>query len=253
MSTKTKESKLQVMTHMIPGYPDVATAEAAVAGLVEGGATHLEIQFPFSDPMADGPVIQAACAESLAQGFRVDDGFAFVKRAATAYQVPVFIMSYAALVYARGVDQFAADAAAAGAAGLIIPDLPVDSDEGLGVAASRHGLDIWPVVVPNISPERLELVASQKTAGIYAALRSGITGSLTEIGQDNLAFLERLRQLGDATVFAGFGIQEKFQVDALAPHVDGIIIGSALVKVIGASNPENVVHNLRNRLQQLLM
>ncbi|MFW6362364.1 MAG: tryptophan synthase subunit alpha [Spirochaeta sp.] len=250
MSSQTK--KINVMAHMIPFYPGKEIAEAAVAGLVEGGATHLEIQFPFSDPTADGPTIQAACSRALEQGFRVDAGFEFVRRAADTHHLPIFIMSYASLVYARGVQRFAGDARAAGAAGLIVPDLPVDADEGLYQAAAAEGLEIWPVVVPNTPPERIEIIRDIKPRGVYAALRAGITGTKTEIGEDNLEFLDHLQGL-EAPVFAGFGIREREQVQALAPHVDGIVIGSAFVEIIARSTREDVAQNLRGFLQCLLV
>lgn len=241
--------QLQLMAHMIPYYPDVETATAAVAGLA-AGATHLEIQFPFSDPTADGPTIQAACSTALDRGFRVDAGFEFVRAAAAAYSLPVYIMSYASLVYARGITRFVEDARAAGAAGLIVPDLPVDADEGLYQAAADAGIEVWPVVVPNTPTERLELIRDVRPRGIYAALRSGITGSKTEIGDANLRFLEQVRGIG-AEVFAGFGIRERAQIEALAPHVDGVVIGSAFVEIISRSTPEDVAANLRGFLQQL--
>ncbi|THB62505.1 MAG: tryptophan synthase subunit alpha [Spirochaetaceae bacterium] len=244
-----------VMAHMIPGYPDETIAEAAVAGLVKGGATHLEIQFPFSDPTADGPVIQAACARSLENGFKVDAGFEFVGRVAARYDLPVYIMSYASLVYRRTVEQFVRDTKAAGAAGLIIPDLPVDSDEGLYEQAASAGLDVLPVVVPNTPPQRLQLLRDIKLRGVYAALRAGITGSRTEIGQENLEFLQRLRESlpgMDVRVFAGFGIREASQVEALSKHVDGVVIGSALVEVIGGSTPQNVAQRTAEALQTML-
>ncbi|AFG38577.1 tryptophan synthase subunit alpha [Spirochaeta africana] len=243
--------QLQVMAHMIPYYPDQETAEAAVAGLVAGGATHIEVQFPFSDPTADGPTIQAACSRALGQGFRVDEGFRFVRRAAAAHDVPVFIMSYASLVYARGVERFVQDARAAGVTGLIVPDLPVDADEGLYAAAGAAGLEVWPVVVPNTPPERIALIQEVKPRGVYAALRAGITGSRTEIGQDNLRFLDQLHDLG-APVFAGFGIRERDQVQALAPHVAGVVIGSAFVEIIADSTPQNVASRLEEFLRSLL-
>ncbi|GAB6088713.1 tryptophan synthase subunit alpha [Spirochaeta dissipatitropha] len=241
----------QVMAHMIPCYPDRLTARAAVDGLVRGGATHLEIQFPFSDPTADGPVIQAACSQALEQGFRVNEGFAFVRDVTAAYDLPVFIMSYASLVYTRGVERFIQDAKNAGAAGLIVPDLPVDADEGLYRIAAAEGLDVWPVVVPNTPAERISLIRNVHPRGVYAALRSGITGSKTEIGNENLGFLDTLGTL-KAPIFAGFGIRERAQVEALSRHVQGVVIGSAFVEIIGQSSPDTVADRLAEFLADLL-
>ncbi|NCN05185.1 MAG: tryptophan synthase subunit alpha [Spirochaetales bacterium] len=227
-----------LMVHMIPFFPDLPSSQAVARGIVRAGADHIEIQFPFSDPSADGPTIEAACNRALAQGFRVSKGFDFVREVANlpGSRTRVHIMTYASLVYARGVQKFCADAAEAGAWGLIIPDLPTDNDEGLREAAQAQGLHVVPVVVPTTTDSRLDLITSTSPSMVYGALRTGITGTKTELGPENEAFIQRilsrLRPYG-GQLAVGFGIQERAQVRALQPLVDSVIVGSALVRAIG--------------------
>jgi len=225
--------KPAIMAHLVAGYPDPAGAMAAARALASGGARYLEIQFPFSDPSADGPVIQTACVQSLEGGFTLDSGFAFAKEA-SGLGIPVFIMSYASLAFARGVKRFCADAKEAGARGLIIPDLCCGEDEGLYDEGKRLGLAVVPVVAPGIAESRRKEILGLKTDFVYAALRTGITGQKTEIGADNIAFIEALAA-GGAKVMAGFGIRAREQVAALAGRVHAAIVGSAFTAAIGES------------------
>jgi tryptophan synthase alpha chain len=224
--------KNRLMCHLVAGYPDRDRAFAVCEALVEGGAAYLEIQFPFSDPASDGPAIQNACSRSLAAGFTVKEGFGLVERCARGFpSAPLFIMTYASLVVCPGVEAFLDRAKNAGASGLIVPDLPCGCDEGLYAAAEKTGLPAVPVVVPGISPRRLAAVLAPEPAWLYAALRTGITGSRTELGPENLAFLESLKGKG-VKILAGFGISSKPQVDALAPHVQAVVVGSHFVRII---------------------
>jgi tryptophan synthase alpha chain len=221
----------RIMAHLVAGYPDPETSLEVARGLLDGGCAYLEVQFPFSDPTADGPLIQEACETSLRAGFRVDRGFELVRRVRSFSPVPLFLMSYANPVVVRGVGPFLRQAREAGAAGIIVPDLPVDCDEGLYAEGRALGLEVVPVVAPNISDGRLRRVAETDSRYVYSALRRGITGERTEIGADNLAFLRRLARPG-RMVLAGFGVSIRGQVMALAPHVHAVVVGSAFIRDI---------------------
>lgn len=247
----------RIMAHLVAHYPDPERSLAVAGGLVDGGASYLEVQFPFSDPTADGPVIQHACKYALDAGFSVDAGFDFVRAvaavttaAATATEeataaeeatagaggpraVPIFIMSYASLLFARGVRRFLEDGARAGAAGFILPDLPLDYDEGVVAAAREVGTTIVPVTVTSAREARIALLLESRPEYVYVALRSGITGAKTELGEENLRFLDRLRDAG-ARIMAGFGVSERAQVEALDPHVHATVVGSAFVRTVTA-------------------
>ena len=244
----------RIMAHLVAGYPDQDSSLAAARGLAEGGASYLEVQFPFSDPTADGPLIQQACDAALARGFRVEAGFQLLARIREATGLPVFLMSYAGLVVRRGVPAFLERAREAGAAGLIVPDLPVDSDEGLYERGRALGLAIVPVAAPDTRPRRLSLMAATGAQYLYAALRRGITGQATVIGRENLSFLETVGALG-WKVLAGFGVARREQVLALAPHAHAVVVGSRFVEAVGAAapgGPPAVRAGARQAMQELL-
>ena len=221
----------RIMAHMVSFFPDRDRSMAVADGLVEGGAAYLEIQFPFSDPTADGPAIQSACQSALHAGFSVDAGMRFVADVCNRHSIPVFIMTYASLIFARGVREFLSAGRDAGASGYILPDLPLDYDEGAYEIADKLGTTVMPVVVTSMNDERFSLLARRNPKYLYVALRRGITGVRTDISADNLEFLNRLTAL-DTLVMAGFGISERSQVEMLEPHVHAAVVGSALVRTV---------------------
>jgi len=224
----------RIVTHFIAGYPSADASLEVARGLIAGGAFALEMQIPFSDPSADGPVIEGACNEALKSGFRVGDAFDLLRRIRAESDIPVFLMSYASLVFTPGIPAFVRRAKEAGASGLIVPDLVPGADEGLYAAASAEGCPAVPVVVPWIDEARLDEVLSAPIEWVYVALRSGITGTYTELGPEQEEFLKGLRDKGGPSrkTMAGFGIQKPEQVAAVIRMADAAIVGSALVKVI---------------------
>lgn len=245
--------KSRIMAHMVAGYPDAALSRKVARGLVEGGASYLEVQFPFSDPTADGPDIQAACGAALEAGFTPDAGFRLVAEMTALSPIPLFVMSYANLVFTKGIEPFLLACRQAGAAGIIVPDLPPDSDEGLYSAAARIGIHAMPVISPSPRPERLSQFAGLGTRYIYATLRSGTTGARTTIDSASLAFLASIAAAArrePPLVMAGFGITSRDQVTALEPHVHAVIVGSALVREVARGG--DIGRNVRERLRGLV-
>jgi len=226
--------KPSLMTHMVAGYPTPEASLETARGLVAGGASLLEIQFPFSDPSADGPAIQAACTEALAAGFKVADGWRLVETVRREFPtVPVFVMSYASIVVTKGVDAFCTQASKSGAAGLIIPDLAPGADEGLYAAGQKHGLAIVPVIVPSVPHGRLEALLALRPEWVYTAIRAGITGTHTTLTPELKAFLAELN--ARTRVMAGFGIDSAQQVADLVGSAHTIVVGSALVRTVAAA------------------
>jgi tryptophan synthase alpha chain len=223
-----------LMAHMIAGYPDYDTSLETARALAAGGAAILEIQFPFSDPSADGPAIQAACTEALIAGFKVADGWKLVETVRREFpSIPVFVMSYASIVVTKGVDAFTAQAKASGVTGLIIPDLAPGSDEGLFEAGRRHGVLIVPVIVPSVPPQRLEAIMAHRPEWVYTAIRAGITGIHTTLTPELKDFLSRLN--ARTKVMAGFGIDSPEQVRDLRTSTHTVVVGSALVRAVAAA------------------
>ena len=226
---------VNLMAHMIAGYPDLETSLETARGLVAGGASILEIQFPFSDPSADGPAIQAACTEALAAGFKVDDGWKLVETVRQEFPaIPVFVMSYASIVVTKGVEAFVVRAQAAGVAGLIIPDLAPGTDEGLFAIGKKLGVAVVPVIVPSVPRERLDAILALQPEWVYTAIRAGITGTHTTLTPALMGFLTTLN--ARTKVMAGFGIDSAQQVQDLAPSVHSIVVGSALVRVVATAS-----------------
>ena len=226
--------KYTVMTHLVAGYPDTDTSKKIALAMADGGAGYLEIQFPFSDPIADGPLIQEACTRSIAGGFTVDSGFRMIREITGQTGVPVFLMTYANLAAAAEVREFVKKAKDSGVSGLIIPDLPFDYDEDLYAICREMNTISVPVVVQGISEPRLKKILDLKPQYVYAAVRKGITGEKSGIDGRTIEFLESISGEG-IKVLAGFGIREKEQVARLSPHVHCAVVGSALVKRIKES------------------
>jgi len=230
-------SRITVMAHLVAGYPTTDLARAAAHGLADGGVSYFEVQFPFSDPSADGKAIQTACADVLSRGYRLEEGFAFVRELHAEYPaIPVFIMTYANLAYKPGLARFVREAADAGASGLIIPDLPFDADEGLDAECRKCGLVSVPVVAPSMAAGRAGQLLALGRPYVYAALRAGITGQSTAIDENTLSFIRSV-SVGGSKVLGGFGIRNGDQSRALAPEVHAVVAGSVFVDLIRENAP----------------
>ncbi|MDC7233852.1 MAG: tryptophan synthase subunit alpha, partial [Spirochaetales bacterium] len=184
----------EIVSHFIAGYPDREGSLETARGLAEGGAAYLEMQIPFSDPSADGPVIENACRLSLERGCTVDGALDLMKTITDELDIPVFLMSYGNILFARGMETMVKQAKAAGAAGLIIPDLVYGRDEGLYELGRKEGIPVLPVITPNIPAHRLKELTDLEPQWIYTALRSGITGSYTTLDERNILRLSQSPQ-----------------------------------------------------------
>jgi len=190
----------------------------------------------------------------LEAGFTVNQGFQFVREIRQlSAGVPVFIMTYANIAFVNGIVPFLEKAKEAGAAGVIIPDLPPDSDENLFAAGKALGLQVVPVIAPSISDQRLQLITEKKVEYLYAALRKGITGRKTEIDSGNIAFIKRI-SAENRKILGGFGITDHDQVKQLSSCVHAAVVGSAFVKVImeAGANPGQIYNTLLSRIKELV-
>lgn len=225
-------SKIKLMSHLVAGYPTTQLALTAARALVKGGADILEIQLPFSDPSADGPAIQTACTKVLEHGYKTSDGLSFISTLHQEFpDITIYLMSYGSLVYTPGIEEFCKRAAAAGVKGMIIPDLPFDYDEGLTSACKKNGMINIPVAAPSMASDRLEKLSNAGFPYIYAALRTGITGTNTTIDNSTLEFIKKVSS-GGSKVYGGFGISNGEQAKALCNSVEAIVAGSVFVRLI---------------------
>ena len=212
------------------GDPDVATTIALARAAADAGADIIELGVPYSDPLADGPVIQAAYSRALRAGLRLVDVFACARDAGASTQLPVVLMCSSNMVFARGIEDFCTAAAAAGVAGLIVPDLPLDEAAPLRDVAAAAGLALILLVAPDTPNERAERIARASSGFVYLVRRRGVTGAGAATAETGTR-ARRLAALGGLPVAVGFGITTVDDARAAAVEADGVIVGSALVEL----------------------
>jgi tryptophan synthase alpha chain len=213
------------------GYPTVAGAVDAFGALLDGGCDVIEVGMPFSDPVLDGPVIQAAQATALAAGFRTRDLLATVEAIAGRGGVPV-VMSYVNPVLAYGIEAFARDLAAAGGAGMITPDLIVDEAGDWLSAAAGHDLAPIFLVAPSSTAERIALTTAACRGFVYAASVMGVTGARDQVSADAAGLVARCRAQTDLPIGVGLGVRTGEQAAEIGGYADAVIVGSALVSAV---------------------
>ncbi|MFM8282752.1 MAG: tryptophan synthase subunit alpha [Planctomycetaceae bacterium] len=220
------------------GDPDLDATVAVLEALDRAGADLCELGVPYSDPIADGPVIQAAYTRALAAGFTLEKFFAMVTRATGRVRMPILAMVSYSIIFRRGVDRFVADAAAAGLAGLVVPDLPLEESAPLDGACRAAHLALVRLVTPTTPPQRAEAIARQSTGFVYCVSVAGVTGARAALPAGLAERVAWLRTVSRVPVLVGFGIGDPEQVRALADVADGAIVGSALVRRIAELTPQ---------------
>ena len=214
------------------GYPDLATSIDAAVALVENGVDVLELGIPYSDPVMDGPVIQKATQASLDGGFRLRDAFTAVERIRARVDAPVLLMTYWNPVVQYGVGRFADDLVSAGGAGLITPDLTVDSGADWLAESDRTGLDRVFLAAPTSTDERLRLAVENSRGFVYTVSTMGTTGARAELGAAAETLVGRLRSVGSVSACVGIGVSTPEQIAEILAYADGAIVGSALVRAL---------------------
>jgi tryptophan synthase alpha chain len=239
------------MPYSVLGYPTRSASLEMVRILVEAGADLLELGIPFSDPLADGPTIQAATQKSLANGTTVKDCLAMsCELRQQGIDTPALLMGYINPIMAYGLEQFVAEAAEAGVDGLIVPDLPPEEAGELETMCANYGLALVYLLAPTSTPERIELVAQKSKGFIYLVSLTGVTGAREHLATGLKEFVARVRAHTETPLAVGFGIANGEQARTVGQLVDGVIVGSALVKRAGESSER--VRNLAIELRQAL-
>ncbi|HEX6391636.1 MAG TPA: tryptophan synthase subunit alpha [Solirubrobacteraceae bacterium] len=217
------------MPYMMGGFPNVARSAEIGRAYADGGADLVELGFPFSDPLADGPVIAAAGTQALKAGATVDGMFGLCETVAA--RVPVVVMVYANLVFARGADAFCAALRDAGASGLIVPDLPMEEAPALLEAADAAGVALVPLVAPTTPDERLAQIGARARGFLYTVSVTGITGEREKLSDHFASVVARAKQATDVPIALGFGISTPEQArEAADAGADGVIVGTRMVR-----------------------
>jgi tryptophan synthase alpha chain len=231
-----EERRPGLVTFLTAGDPDLETSHALLAGLPKAGADVVEIGMPFTDPMADGPSIQAAGLRALAAGARMGATLELVRRFRAADPAtPVVLMGYYNPIHACGNERFLADAKAAGVDGLIVVDLPPEEDEELCLPARRHGLDFIRLATPTTDDRRLPAVLENSSGFLYYVSVAGITGQKAAVAELVGPEVARIKRHTRLPVAVGFGIREPRQAAEIARVADAAVVGSALVDLIAAN------------------
>ncbi len=230
------ENRGALIPFLEAGDPDLATAEAILHGMPAAGADLIEIGVPFTDPMADGPIIQAASKRGLAAGATLGRTLEMVARfRETGADTPVVLMGYLNPIDSYGPGRFCADAAAAGVDGLIVVDLPSEEADLLEAHAQAHGLDIIRLVAPTTAGARLPLVLRGSSGFIYYVSITGVTGTRSASDADLAAALPRLRAVTDLPVAIGFGIRTPAQAASAVRIADAAVVASSLIETLARS------------------
>jgi tryptophan synthase alpha chain len=235
------------------GDPDLETTAAAVRAAAANGADLIELGIPFSDPTAEGPVIQGANLRALKGGVTTDKVFQLVRELRRDVTIPLVFMTYANVVYSYGAERFLANCAEAGVDGLILPDLPFEEKEEFLEPCRKQGVDLISMIAPT-SASRVAMIAREAEGFLYLVSSLGVTGERSEISTDLAAIVQTVRENTKIPCAVGFGISTPAQAGAMAALSDGAIVGSAIVRIMeeyGKEAPERVGRYVRAMKQAI--
>jgi tryptophan synthase alpha chain len=240
LKVRLQHKDILLMTHIVLGYPSFEVNRQVIGQMVEGGVDCIEMQLPFSEPMADGPVILKANQDSLAGGARIADCLAFGAEMTAAHDIPFLFMTYYNIIFKYGERSFFARAKEAGIRGLIVPELPPEQGETFFRLADEY--EIAPILIfaPTSTDERMRELDRVGRGFIYCAARRGVTGKKSELGADFADYLRRCRVATTKPLAVGFGIQDRADIQALIGRADMAVIGSQTIRLVDDKGPEAV-------------
>ena len=231
------QNKKAFIVYLMAGDPNLASSAEFILTAQEAGADLVEIGIPFSDPIAEGEVIQAASVRALAAGTRLDGVFDMVDSIKGRVNIPLVFMTYLNPVFVYGYDRFFAGCANAGVSGIIIPDMPFEEQNEVKDAASKYKIEIVSLIAPT-SGKRIADIARKAEGFIYLVSSMGVTGVRDKIATDVSAIVSEIKKVTDVPVAVGFGISSREQVEHYSAVADGVIVGSAIVRVVGEYGTE---------------
>ncbi len=232
LRTRLEKKKILLMTHIVLGYPSFSTNREVIDQMVAGGVDCIEMQIPFSEPMADGPVILKANQDSLSLGTTVADCLAFGAEITARHDIPFLFMTYYNIIFKYGEERFFKDCLSAGIKGLIIPDLPPEMGTEFFQLAEKYQVAPILIFAPTSTDSRMAELNKAATGFIYCAARRGVTGSKSEFDDDFDSYLARCRAATTLPLAVGFGIRNKDDVAAITGKADMAVIGSETIRLV---------------------
>ncbi len=240
IKNKLTEKQILLMTHLVLGYPSFEVNREVISQMVENGVDLIEMQIPFTEPMADGPMILKANQESIAKGAKVGECLEFAKEITAEFHIPFLFMTYYNILFKYGVDEFIHRAYDINIQGFIIPDLPLEEGkEYLDLVKSRNMAPIQ-IFAPTSTKERMQLLAQNGAGFIYCVARRGVTGQKTDFDQDFSQYIDRCRSATNLPLAVGFGIRSKEDVDYLTGKADIAVIGTETIRLVDEKGAEAV-------------
>lgn len=221
------------------GDPDLETTEKLIGAIAEAGADLIELGIPFSDPTAEGPVIQDANLRALSAGTTTDKIFDMVRRVRQTVSIPMVFMTYANVIFSYGADRFLKTAAEIGMNGIIVPDVPFEEKQEFEPLCQKYGLAQISMIAPT-SHDRIHAIAEQANGFLYCVSSLGVTGTRTAITTDIGAMVRLVKEVKDIPCAVGFGISTPEQAESMCRQADGAIVGSAIVKLIAQYGRDSV-------------
>lgn len=248
-----REGRKGFIPFITAGDPDLPTTKNLLVELAHTGATVIELGVPFSDPMADGPVIQRASERALKHNFGIAEIFDVVKETQKEVDVPIVLFSYFNPLLRYGLERLSKEAKAAGVDGILITDMTPEESEDVSKILKENELDLIFLVAPTSTDERLKMIAERASGFIYAVSRTGVTGAREQMTSDAEVLVNRVRKFSDLPVAVGFGISTAEQVKDVQRYADAAVVGSAIVKEIEKLNgAEDTVERIGEFARSLL-
>lgn len=246
-----KQQRRALVTFVTAGDPDLALTERLIPEMAAAGADIIELGVPFSDPMADGPTIQLSSERALAGGTTLTAILAMVKRARQLCQVPILLMGYYNPVHAFGPERFCKEASAAGVDGVLLVDLPPEEAGDFSRMAASANLDLISLLTPTSDASRIDKVKKVGAGFIYYVSVAGVTGARTTVADDIGTMVEKIRARVSLPVAVGFGISTPEQAGAVARVADGVVVGSALVRLFEQYSGDELVSRVCSMVRSL--
>jgi tryptophan synthase alpha chain len=235
---RLEQKDILLMTHIVMGYPSFEDSYEIVKQMVEAGVDLMELQIPFSEPMADGPVILKANQKAIDAGSTVEKCFEFAQRVAKDFSIPFLFMSYTNIPYKYGMEKFCGRMADINLKGAIVPDLPPEEGREYLDAMKKNHLNPIYIFSPETSDERLEYLSGFASGFVYCLARKGVTGKETAFSEDLTRYLARCRNATTLPLAVGFGVKEKADVEYLKGKADIAVIGSQTIRVVEEKGAE---------------